>query len=552
MSRRHCDIIGAMNSMNHTLFPTYDAQALTVTQASEWASRKTGRKVTPSNIVYLINYGRIPKVDGDGALMVRVADLERYYRAVAGRREGAYKRRLGDNLNWRLSFEQFKEAETTKHVHRLHPYKGKFIPQLVEYFLDSHTDEFKDTACFAPGDVVLDPFCGSGTTLIQANELGMSAVGVDVSLFNAMISNLKLSRMDLSQLSTATMVVGNCIAADTEGQKSRQFEKELVDELKAFNTAYFPSPQFRYRARNGDVDEERYGADKANEFMPIYYGLLQKHGVSNRIASNDGSFMGAWFLSPVHHEIDSAKRFIDGYSDAELRDALRLTLSRTMRSARATTHSDLATLVKPITEIYYCGKHAKICKPLFSMLGWWRRYSKDVVKRMSQFGKLRTDTTQVCLTGDSREIDIFASLADVDKSFAEFVRRRKFRGIFSSPPYVGLIDYHEQHAYAYEVFGLPRNDGLEIGPLSAGRSRKAREDYTEGIAKVLLNCRKYLVDDPDIFLVANDKFNLYPRIAEIAGLAIVKEYRRPVLNRAEGSKGAYAETIFHMRMRENV
>ena len=58
-----------------------------------------------------------------------------------------------------------------------------------------------------------------------------------------------------------------------------------------------------------------------------------------------------------------------------------------------------------------------------------------------------------------------------------------------------------------------------------------------------------MVEDCDIFLVANDKFNMYPRIAEIAGLAIVKEYKRPVLNRAEGNKGAYAETIFHMRRR---
>lgn len=36
----------------------------------------------------------------------------------------------------------FQESEGTKHVHRLHPYKGKFIPQLVEYFLYSHTNEF--------------------------------------------------------------------------------------------------------------------------------------------------------------------------------------------------------------------------------------------------------------------------------------------------------------------------------------------------------------------------------------------------------------------------
>jgi len=41
-----------------------------------------------------------------------------------------------------LTGTYFQEMERTKHIHRLHPYKGKFISQLVEYFLDSHTNEF--------------------------------------------------------------------------------------------------------------------------------------------------------------------------------------------------------------------------------------------------------------------------------------------------------------------------------------------------------------------------------------------------------------------------
>lgn len=67
-------------------------------------------------------------------------------------------------------------------IHRLHPYKGKFIPQLVEYFLDDHTDEFKREVFFQKGDVVLDPFSGSGTTLVQENELSLHDVGVEFPL----------------------------------------------------------------------------------------------------------------------------------------------------------------------------------------------------------------------------------------------------------------------------------------------------------------------------------------------------------------------------------
>ena len=533
---------------NYSFFPQ-DAQVLTVNQASRWASERTGRRVTTSNITYLINYGRIPKVDKDGALMVNVADLERYYRSIGGRREDAYKRRLGPDLNWHLSFEQFKEAETTKHVHRLHPYKGKFIPQLVEYFLDSHTDDFKVESYFSSGDLILDPFCGSGTTLVQANELGMNAIGIDVSIFNTMISNLKLCNVAIDDLATATMLVSNCIGSNIEGQRARAFEEDLLTELKAFNTEFFPSPEFRYRVRSGEIDEKQYGFDKATAFRTRFYELLDKHDVSNEVGSVSSDFMNNWYLQSVSGEIDSAKRFIDGYSDALLRDVLRLILSRSARSSRATTHSDLATLIKPVTETYYCGKHSKICKPLFSMLGWWKRYANDTVKRITQFKKLRTKTTQVCLTGDSRNIDIFSELAESNAEFAKLARHQKIQGIFSSPPYVGMINYHEQHAYAYELFNLPRNDEAEIGPLSSGRGRAAREAYVEGVAEVLSNCLKYMTNDCNVFLVANDKFGMYPRIAELSSLAIRKEYKRPVLNRSEGDKGAYAETIFHMQRR---
>ena len=522
-------------------------EALTFAQASAWASQRTGRNVTPSNIAYLAKYGRITPLNDAGSLKVSVSELERYYQRRSGFTEESYKRKLGSDINWRLSFEQYKEAETTKHVHRLHPYKGKFIPQLVEYFLDSHVDEFKIEPCFAPGDVILDPFCGSGTTLVQANELGMHAIGIDVSLFNAMISNIKLSRIPLIALSKSASEISNVIAATPSGQRARDFEEELLAELKTFNADFFPSPGFRRQVRSGAITEETYAADRVQEFRPRFQYLLEKHRVSNNIGVGSEFFLDNWFLASVRNEISSAKKLIDRNPDPALRSVLRLILSRTVRSSRATTHSDLATLVKPVTETYYCGKHSKICKPLFSMFGWWRRYAEDTVKRKAQFEKLRTDTQQACLTGDSRNIDIWAELFTANERLAHTAKERKIRGIFSSPPYVGLIDYHEQHAYAYEMFNLPRSDSSEIGAMFLGSGKQARQAYVDGIAQALSNCQQYMVADCDIFLVANDKFGLYPYIAEKSHLQIVKEYKRPVLNRSEGDKGAYSETIFHMR-----
>ena len=79
------------------------------------------------------------------------------------------------------------------------------------------------------------------------------------------------------------------------------------------------------------------------------------------------------------------------------------------------------------------------------------------------------------------------------------------------------------------------------------QGEEARESYVEGISKVLQNCKKFLADDFDIFLVANDKYNLYPLIAEKSGLEIVNKFKRPVLNRTERDKSPYSEIIFHLK-----
>ena len=107
----------------------------------------------------------------------------------------------------------------------------------------------------------------------------------------------------------------------------------------------------------------------------------------------------------------------------------------------------------------------------------------------------------------------------------------------------------EQHAYAYDLLGFKRKDDLEIGPLYKGQGLEARRSYTQGIADVLNNCKQYLKADFDIFLVANDKYNLYPEIAGKSGMKIVNQFKRPVLNRTERDRNPYSEIIFHFKVK---
>ncbi|HOV16049.1 MAG TPA: DNA methyltransferase [Candidatus Cloacimonadota bacterium] len=518
---------------------------LTINEASIWATNFLGKEVTSSNISYLIQYGRIRKIEKNNITYISQKELSEYYHSFNGKRFHQWKRQLGDDLNWALSFDNYKESETTKHVHRLHPYKGKFIPQLVEYFLDEKTDDFKQEVFFHPGDIVLDPFCGSGTTLVQANELGIYAIGIEVSSFNSLISNCKVQKYDIMDLQKEMQKITENLRLFLTDSKTVEFETKLLNELYKFNNIYFPVPEYKYKVRNKLINEQEYGEQQAQKFISIYNKLISEYKIE-LLQENPMNFLDKWYIIPIKNELNLVFEEIKKVKNIQTKALLSIILSRTMRSCRATTHSDLATLKEPVVTTYYCSKHGKICKPLFSILKWWETYCKDTLNRIIEFDKLRTDTLQYCLTGDSRTINLSETISHKNPQFAELLNKKKIAGIFSSPPYVGMIDYHEQHAYAYDLFGFDRHDELEIGPLYKGKGVKAQESYIQGIADVLLNCKPYLRQDYNVFLVANDKYNLYPIIAEKAGMKIVNQFKRPVLNRTERDKGAYSETIFRL------
>lgn len=278
-------------------------ELLTIKEASKWASEHLKKNVTTSNISYLIQYGKVKKHGNNGTTAVNKYDLINYYTSYNGQRETNWREKLGEDLNWALSFDNLKEKDTTKHIHRLHPYKGKFIPQLVEYFLDNHTDNFKKETYFKKGDIILDPFSGSGTTMVQANELGMHAIGIDISAFNTLIANVKVSNVDFNDLKNELKRITEALKEFIFHNNNALFENELLEELNLFNKKYFPSPEFKIKVRNREIVEKKYTPGKENEFLKTFESLRKKYDLKLR-QDKKTNFLEKWYLEPVKKEID--------------------------------------------------------------------------------------------------------------------------------------------------------------------------------------------------------------------------------------------------------
>jgi hypothetical protein len=355
------------------------------------------------------------------------------------------------DLSW--SEAQLPERERTKHVHRLHPYLGKFVPQLVEVLLDRH---------LVRGQRVLDPFAGSGTTLVQALESGMNATGSDVASFNCLLMRVKTQRYDLDAL-----------------------ESDLRDCLDRFELGEgTPSPAPR--------------------------------------------FVTEWYAPQAVEELMRFRALLEAYPHA---DVLRVVLSRAARSARRTSHFELDFPRTPQLEPYWCHKHRRECKPVESAGKFLTRYTLDTLARIQAFARVRGPGEATILNGDAQALPLDGP----------------FGAVITSPPYPGLIDYHEQHRYAYELLGLDDRRELELGAAERGVSRAAIRSYVDGIVGVLGNVRGSLEVGAPVLIVVDDRRGLYPGILERAGLDLETTYKRHVNRRTGRRNGEFFEHVLVAR-----
>jgi len=125
-------------------------------------------------------------------------------------------------------------------------------------------------------------------------------------------------------------------------------------------------------------------------------------------------------------------------------------------------------------------------------------------------------------------------------------------GVITSPPYPGLIDYHEQHRTAYELLGLVDRSELELGAARTGATRRALAAYCDGMVEVLAHTRRHLRAGAPVLVVVNDRHGLYDAIAERAGYALRARSRRHVNRRTGRRAGEYFEEVLELRPRRPV
>jgi DNA modification methylase len=166
----------------------------------------------------------------------------------------------------------FHGEDSTYSSHAIHAFAAKFPPQLPRAFIESLT---------SPGDVVLDPMSGSGTTILEAYTLNRRGVGFDIDPLAVKIARVKTTPLDIDYSRLAPEIIRNALKDVKVNQAlSSRFDRKTREFIDYW---FFPETQKELMALL--IAIENYGkGTPTREFLEVIFSgiIITKGGGVSR------------------------------------------------------------------------------------------------------------------------------------------------------------------------------------------------------------------------------------------------------------------------------
>lgn len=146
--------------------------------------------------------------------------------------------------------------DVNTYTHGFHKYPAKFIPHIPKWAIGKYLNGNKDKN-------ILDPFCGSGTTLVEGVLAGYNVIGVDIDPLSVMISKVKTTRIDENELNKISSWLIKEIKANKKGNYKPDcetiehwFTKEAIKNLSSIRSLINQIPEkFGNNKNTSDIHE---------------------------------------------------------------------------------------------------------------------------------------------------------------------------------------------------------------------------------------------------------------------------------------------------------
>ena len=251
----------------------------------------------------------------------------------------------------------FQNADTQYLTHGLHPYPARMIPQLADKLIKRYSEE---------KDWVLDPFCGSGTILVECMLNKRNSIGNEINPFALLLAKVKTTPLDKAQL--------------------RRISKEVLDEVREKIGSYRNKTS---KSKTIDIDKWT-GEDAQKDLGEIDVGIPLFPNIN------------LWFKEDVINELAILRNSLLNLNcQEEYIDFFKICLAFTaMKSSNADfeSHQSHPSRYKP--------EKLKTHSPeVFSI---FRKKVNDSVKRVVGFSAKISgnEVSSLVLFGDAKQLDL--------------------------------------------------------------------------------------------------------------------------------------------------